>query len=728
VGGATASDGKTPDVGGTAGTTGTGGNSGEAGATGTTSQTGGATSLGGTTGTGTTFATGGSALQPDAAPDLAADVPPAVSCSLPKAPVNGTVQAPSLAVGGLAKYSCDTGYGTPTVASRTCQSDGTWSGTDPLCTLIDCGPAPSIANSKVEVSATTYNATAKYTCDPGYTASAATTLTCESSGRWSTASFFCNPVDCGLPPAVANADVIALTTVLGSVATTKCKTGFALTGTLNSRTCQVDGTWSPQIPACHVVDCGAPPLLANGTVVAPKTTFNEVASYSCSSGFTLSGLSARACQADETWFGAAPTCVAITPKLTVNKAGSGLGSVVSSSSTVINCGTTCVATLGYNTAVTITATADAGQSFVGWDSPACKGKQACTIQMTKDTVVNAVFSPPPNIMFVTSAQYPAKLGGLAGADAICAARATAAGLAGTYKAWLSTSTVNAKDRLGTASGWVRPDGKPVLSQIKDIESSKVFYPPDMDESGQIVGIKVVITGTGIEGTKLSGSNYTTCADWTSNLNDAKLFGIGNSAASSFGFTSYSVVDCTWSGRLYCFGTDRTAFVAPDPTTPGRRAFTTEAQWSPGVGIESADALCQKEASDAGLTGTFRALLSPTGASAASRFTGSEPWYRMDGLPLAASATAFFTNMQIDVAPNLSAKGQYLWSGFHWAGGQNLSANGTNDRNCSDWKSTLASDLSYVGYNDNSLVGLFFGANTSPSPCNGANHLVCLQTP
>ena len=34
---------------------------------------------------------------------------------------------------------------------------------------------------------------------------------------------------------------------------------------------------------------------------------------------------------------------------------------------------------------------------------------------------------------------------------------------GTYKAWLSTSTVNAIGRLNGASGWVRPDGRPMVN-------------------------------------------------------------------------------------------------------------------------------------------------------------------------------------------------------------------------------------------------------------------------
>src|SRR5690606_988458 len=63
---------------------------------------------------------------------------------------------------------------------------------------------------------------------------------------------------------------------------------------------------------------------------------------------------------------------------------------------------------------------------------------------------------PTNIVFVTSTQHVAQdLGGLEGADRICADRAAAAGLPGTYVAWLSTRTVDARDRLAGARGWVR---------------------------------------------------------------------------------------------------------------------------------------------------------------------------------------------------------------------------------------------------------------------------------
>jgi len=77
--------------------------------------------------------------------------------------------------------------------------------------------------------------------------------------------------------------------------------------------------------------------------------------------------------------------------------------------------------------------------------------------------------PQPNIAFVTSAKYVGgQFGGLDAADKECARLALAARLPGTYKAWLSTSTEDAIDRLGSARGWVRVDGKPFADERKEI--------------------------------------------------------------------------------------------------------------------------------------------------------------------------------------------------------------------------------------------------------------------
>jgi hypothetical protein len=70
------------------------------------------------------------------------------------------------------------------------------------------------------------------------------------------------------------------------------------------------------------------------------------------------------------------------------------------------------------------------------------------------------WAPPVKRVFVTSTVYTGNLGGSAGADDKCQERADAAGLGGTFKAWLSaTGTGNsAFDRLSHASvPYVRVD-------------------------------------------------------------------------------------------------------------------------------------------------------------------------------------------------------------------------------------------------------------------------------
>ena len=63
-----------------------------------------------------------------------------------------------------------------------------------------------------------------------------------------------------------------------------------------------------------------------------------------------------------------------------------------------------------------------------------------------------------NYVFATSSLHPGDLGGLAGADAICQQRATAAGLTGTYVAYLTSGGIHASTRLIGSRGWQRVDG------------------------------------------------------------------------------------------------------------------------------------------------------------------------------------------------------------------------------------------------------------------------------
>ncbi|MEK6683811.1 MAG: Ig-like domain-containing protein, partial [Nitrospirota bacterium] len=87
--------------------------------------------------------------------------------------------------------------------------------------------------------------------------------------------------------------------------------------------------------------------------------------------------------------------------LTVAKAGAGTGTVTSLP-TGINCGTTCAASFNVNTVVTLTALADSGSIFAGWNGEGCTGTGACAVTMGAAKAVTATFDiVPPNTSVLT---------------------------------------------------------------------------------------------------------------------------------------------------------------------------------------------------------------------------------------------------------------------------------------------------------------------------------------
>ena len=57
-----------------------------------------------------------------------------MSCPLLDPPSNGVIDCTSNEVGGTCTLTCDDGHELTGSASRTCQDNGTWSGTDAICT------------------------------------------------------------------------------------------------------------------------------------------------------------------------------------------------------------------------------------------------------------------------------------------------------------------------------------------------------------------------------------------------------------------------------------------------------------------------------------------------------------------------------------------------------------------------------------------------------------------
>lgn len=161
-------------------------------------------------------------------------------------------------------------------------------------------------------------------------------------------------------------------------------------------------------------------------------------------------------------------------------------------------------------------------------------------------------------IFVTSTMHNGDFNGYAGACAECAARAAAAGLQLTYKAILSDSYGDARDRIqlhdgellifeNTGSGLT---ARLVLSSASDLWSGGTLVGPiRFDETGTYVGLNQrAWTGTIPNGTV---ALFEDCSDWTDGIGDFSAR-VGNTSANNSQWVSYPSSDsCDGVRRLYC---------------------------------------------------------------------------------------------------------------------------------------------------------------------------------
>jgi hypothetical protein len=308
-----------------------------------------------------------------------------------------------------------------------------------------------------------------------------------------------------------------------------------------------------------------------------------------------------------------------------------------------------------------------------------------------------------NIAFVTSTtQLPLTFGtDLSGADAACATRATAAGLAGRYIAFLSTPSIAARDRLAGARGWVRTDGKPFADRPEDMLTGKVYYPLRIDENGADIANDNIATGSNPDGT--DSYDCTGYTDSTSSVEN------GDSSATTILWASTGRNSCNIPYRLYCFGIDKANPLTEQPAA-GRHAFVSVQTFGASGGLAAADALCANEASLASISGTFAALLETTSASASSRFSLSGAnWVRLDGMPIAASPLAFM-NQDWQTPLNVDSIGDYTdVPVFTGASTGTLLAPSSGDT-CSDWTTPSATvTIGRTGYSDYGAIQAGGGA-------------------
>ncbi len=303
--------------------------------------------------------------------------------------------------------------------------------------------------------------------------------------------------------------------------------------------------------------------------------------------------------------------------------------------------------------------------------------------------------------FITSTVHSGELGGgagVAGADAICQTRAVAGGLTGTWKAWLSSSTKDARERVA-ATRYQAMDGSLVSSDGSHLYGGGLAATIERNEfNGSTSG--AVWTGTDTDGTRTAN----VCGDWGSTSGTGTS---GTNTNAGLWTNNGSPGACAGAQRLYCL--QQPMF---------KRVFVTSSGFTGNFGgLAGGDAKCQQHANAAKLGGTWRAWLSTASVDAKDRIPDAE--YRLvDLATVVAASKADLLDGTLSAPITMdelgARRGSYVWTGSNNDG---TSTGG----NCNGWMS-LAQN---IGLGNNVDATLWSSSGTIGA-CGNSLRLYCFE--
>uniref|UniRef100_A0A8C0FU17 CUB and Sushi multiple domains 2 n=1 Tax=Bubo bubo TaxID=30461 RepID=A0A8C0FU17_BUBBB len=238
----------------------------------------------------------------------------AIICKSPQAIPNGKVVGSDFSWGSSVSYACLEGYQLSLPAVLTCEGNGTWSGEIPQCFPVFCGDPGIPAQGRREDRGFTYRSSVSFSCLAPLVLVGSARRFCQSDGTWSGTQPSCiDPIlttcaDPGVP--LFGLQNNSQGYQVGSIIFFKCQKGYLLQGS-TTRTCLPNLTWSGVQPDCVPHHCKQPetPSHANvGALDLPSLGYTLI--YSCQSGYYLTGGSEhRTCKADGSWTGKPPICL-----------------------------------------------------------------------------------------------------------------------------------------------------------------------------------------------------------------------------------------------------------------------------------------------------------------------------------------------------------------------------------------------------------------------------------
>ncbi|XP_058878367.1 CUB and sushi domain-containing protein 3 isoform X1 [Acipenser ruthenus] len=233
------------------------------------------------------------------------------TCGDPGIPAHGNREDSGFKIRSKVHFTCDTGYILYGSTERMCFPNGTWSGRQPACHAVQCGNPGTPANGRVfRIDGTTFSHSVSYSCMEGYLLSGSSVRQCTANGTWSGSLPNCTIINCGDPGIPANGLRYGDEFSVGQNMTFVCQPGYTMEPKINRiRTCTNNGTWSGVMPSCNAVTCLAPPPISNGILEGISFEWGTSVSYSCSPGYELSFPAILTCVGNGTWSGEVPQCL-----------------------------------------------------------------------------------------------------------------------------------------------------------------------------------------------------------------------------------------------------------------------------------------------------------------------------------------------------------------------------------------------------------------------------------
>uniref|UniRef100_A0A9J7ZG39 Sushi, von Willebrand factor type A, EGF and pentraxin domain-containing protein 1 n=1 Tax=Cyprinus carpio carpio TaxID=630221 RepID=A0A9J7ZG39_CYPCA len=215
----------------------------------------------------------------------------------------GTILGRDHTCGASIWFRCNEGYKILGPTEAICDKGGVWSSGVPICTRGRCSsPPPAVPNAVVQGTAVYSIDTVTYRCRPGYHLKGFPHLSCGRLGRWGEPNLNCEPISCGVPPLIPNAETAGVVLTYGSKAQYRCKEGFELATKTDSITCQSDGTWSKHSVRCRPSPCSLPANLTHVVITGKQLTpVGGTVIISCRPGYYLEGPGLSECSVSGKW-------------------------------------------------------------------------------------------------------------------------------------------------------------------------------------------------------------------------------------------------------------------------------------------------------------------------------------------------------------------------------------------------------------------------------------------